>query len=33
VHGYLRGQAKIRRQRPFLGFTLFGFGYLVAGFG
>jgi cytochrome c biogenesis protein CcdA len=33
VHGYLRRQAEVRRKRPFLGFTLFGFGYLVAGFG
>lgn len=33
VHGYLRRQAEVRRRRPFLGFTLFGFGYLVAGFG
>lgn len=33
VHGYLRREAEVRRRRPFLGFTLFGFGYLVAGFG
>lgn len=28
-----REQAKLRRRRPLLGFTLFGFGYLLAGFG
>lgn len=33
LHGYLRRQAGLRRQRPFLGFALFGFGYLAAGFG
>lgn len=33
LHGYLRRQAQIRRQRPLLGFVLFGFGYLLAGFG
>jgi cytochrome c-type biogenesis protein len=33
MHGYLRRQAQVRRRRPFLGFTLFGFGYLLAGFG
>ena len=33
LHGYLRRQAEVRRKRPFLGFTLFGFGYLLAGFG
>jgi cytochrome c biogenesis protein CcdA len=33
MHGYLRRQAPVRRQRPLVGFTLFGFGYLLAGFG
>lgn len=33
MHGYLRRQAQIRRRRPVVGFTLFGFGYLLAGFG
>ncbi len=33
MHGYLRRQAQVRRRRPFIGFTLFGFGYLLAGFG
>jgi cytochrome c biogenesis protein CcdA len=33
MHGYLRRQAEVRRRRPVLGFTLFGFGYLLAGFG
>ncbi|MGH2796629.1 MAG: cytochrome c biogenesis protein CcdA [Thermoleophilaceae bacterium] len=33
MHGYLRRQAQLRRRRPFLGFTLFGFGYLLAGLG
>lgn len=33
MHGYLRRQARIRRERPLLGFGLFGFGYLLAGFG
>jgi cytochrome c-type biogenesis protein len=33
LHGYLRRQAQVRRRRPVLGFTLFGFGYLLAGFG
>ena len=33
LHGYLRRQAQVRRSRPFMGFTLFGFGYLLAGFG
>ncbi|MBW3592505.1 MAG: hypothetical protein KY396_02310, partial [Actinobacteria bacterium] len=33
AHGYLRRQAEVRRRRPLVGFTLFGFGYLVAGFG
>jgi copper chaperone len=29
----MRSQAHYRRQSPFLGFTIFGFGYLLAGFG
>jgi copper chaperone CopZ/cytochrome c biogenesis protein CcdA len=29
----MRSQAHYRRQNPFLGFTIFGFGYLLAGFG
>ena len=33
LHRYLRRQARVRRQRPLVGFTLFGFGYLLAGFG
>lgn len=33
LHGYLRRQAQVRRRRPVVGFTLFGFGYLLAGFG
>ena len=33
LHGYLRRQAQVRRRRPLAGFTLFGFGYLLAGFG
>ena len=33
MHGYLRRQAEMRRRRPVVGFTLFGFGYLLAGFG
>jgi cytochrome c biogenesis protein CcdA len=33
MHGYLRQQAQVRRRRPVVGFTLFGFGYLLAGFG
>lgn len=33
LHGRLRRQAALRRRRPFLGFTLFGFGYVLAGFG
>lgn len=33
LHGYLRHQAQVRRRRPLAGFTLFGFGYLLAGFG
>lgn len=33
MHGFLGRQAKLRRHHPFRGFTLFGFGYLAAGFG
>lgn len=33
LHAYLRRQAQVRRRRPLAGFTLFGFGYLLAGFG
>jgi cytochrome c biogenesis protein CcdA len=33
MHGYLRRQAQVRRRRPIAGFSLFGFGYLLAGFG
>jgi len=33
LHGFLRRQAKLRRRRPLLGFAVFGFGYLLAGFG
>lgn len=33
LHRYLRRQAEVRRRRPVAGFTLFGFGYLLAGFG
>jgi hypothetical protein len=29
----LRTQARYRRTRPTVGFTIFGFGYLLAGFG
>ena len=29
----LKAQAGIRRENPFLGFAIFGFGYLIAGFG
>jgi cytochrome c biogenesis protein CcdA len=29
----MHSQAHYRRQNPFLGFTIFGFGYLLAGFG
>jgi cytochrome c biogenesis protein CcdA len=31
VHSFLRRQAEVRRRRPVVGFTLFGFGYLLAG--
>jgi cytochrome c biogenesis protein CcdA len=30
---FLRGQARLRRERPVAGFALFGFGYVLAGFG
>lgn len=33
MHRYLRRQARARRERPLVGFGLFGFGYLLAGFG
>jgi cytochrome c-type biogenesis protein len=33
LHGFLRRQARLRRRRPLAGFTLFGFVYLLAGFG
>jgi cytochrome c biogenesis protein CcdA len=33
MNGDLRRQAQVRRRRPLLGFTIFGFGYLLAGFG
>lgn len=33
LHGLLRRQAGLRRRRPTAGFALFGFGYLLAGFG
>ncbi len=33
THGYLHRQAQVRRRRPFVGFMLFGFAYLLAGFG
>lgn len=29
----MRGQARLRRDRPVLGFAVFGFGYVLAGFG
>lgn len=29
----LRGQARLRRERPVFGFGMFGFGYVLAGFG
>jgi hypothetical protein len=28
-----KAQARLRRERPVLGFGLFGFGYILAGFG
>lgn len=33
LHGVLRHQAALRRRRPLAGFVLFGFVYLLAGFG
>lgn len=30
---FTQGQARLRRERPVAGFALFGFGYLLAGFG
>lgn len=33
LHGTLKSQASLRRRRPFVGFVLFGFVYLLAGFG
>lgn len=33
LHGTLRRQAELRRRRPLAGFVLFGFVYLLAGFG
>ena len=33
LHGVLRKQAELRRRRPLSGFVLFGFVYLLAGFG
>ncbi len=33
LHAFLRRQANLRRRRPAAGFALFGFGYLLAGFG
>ena len=33
LHGVLRNQAALRRRRPIAGFVLFGFVYLLAGFG
>lgn len=33
LHGVLRNQAALRRRRPLAGFVLFGFVYLLAGFG
>ena len=33
IHGLLRRQAGLRRRRPLLGYGLFGFGYVLAGFG
>lgn len=32
-HGFLRAQAKIRRKNPWLGFLIYGFAYVIAGFG
>jgi hypothetical protein len=33
IHGLLRRQANLRRRRPLLGHAMFGFGYVLAGFG
>ncbi|MGH9245189.1 MAG: hypothetical protein ACRD29_12920 [Acidimicrobiales bacterium] len=33
LHRYLRRQARLRRHRPLLGLAVFGFGYILAGFG
>ncbi|MEX2655626.1 MAG: cytochrome c biogenesis protein CcdA [Acidimicrobiia bacterium] len=33
VQPLLRGQARLRRERPVAGFALFGFAYVLAGFG
>ena len=33
VYPIERAQARLRRERPVLGFALFGFGYILAGFG
>lgn len=33
VHGFLKRQAHVRRHHPVRGYALFGFGYLLAGFG
>lgn len=33
THGLLKRQADLRRERPVVGFALFGFVYLLAGFG
>lgn len=33
VQPLLKGQARLRRDRPVLGFAVFGFGYVLAGFG
>lgn len=33
VQPLLRGQARLRRERPIAGFALFGFAYVLAGFG
>jgi cytochrome c biogenesis protein CcdA len=33
THGLLKRQAALRRERPVVGFALFGFVYLLAGFG
>ncbi|MGH3442912.1 MAG: cytochrome c biogenesis protein CcdA [Nitriliruptorales bacterium] len=33
IHGFLKRQARLRRERPIVGNAVFGFGYLAAGFG